>query len=235
MLVSKFVGSKGSTQKVYGPTPSNPFVLGYTASQDRPALKVTNEAVLRANIPPPTYFVPKDFRCNLSPKSDFCAGTLNYCMVTNRAKQPPDFIEEGKERIINYGVDGAERFPVNVFDKVKSKAELGSTEGVLLFCQDIFVNHWIGSYVAPLFFLRPDTASEKIRNYIYNEYEATNVHIKDFNFDDSVRPSSRSLSRNNEYTMTNSMRSPHKVIVTTDSASSKTDPSENVKLECECS
>lgn len=80
-------------------------------------------------------------------------------MLTHRALQPPDFSSDGQDRRIDDGIDGAGRFKENVFARLKSKAQPGSTEGALFFCQDIFVNHWIGSSVAPLFYLGPTEVS----------------------------------------------------------------------------
>lgn len=224
-LVSAFTETTPTTG--IGSTPDNPFVLGYTVSQKKPSLQQVNPAAAAANIPTPKYFVPKSFRCNLSPASTYCNGTLNYCMLTHRARQPPNFDSDGTERIIDDGVDGAGRFKENVFARVKSKAEPGAAEGALFFAQDIFVNHWIGGSVAPLFYLGPETVAPLVAKNIEANYKELNCKGA-MNFSNEYWPPTRTLSRNNVYTMTNSMRSKRKVITW----NSFVGDSQSIKLEC---
>ncbi|KAF5683866.1 aldehyde dehydrogenase (NAD+) [Fusarium circinatum] len=121
-LIQKFINSNATKPGV--PTPDNPFVLGYSVSQEKADLATVNPAAAKANLPTPDFFVPKSFRCNLSPLSSFCQGTLNYCMLTHRAKKPPYHKENGLERIVDYGIDGAGRFKENVFSRMKTRATL---------------------------------------------------------------------------------------------------------------
>lgn len=225
-LVSAFTTTSTATGK--GSTPDNPFVLGYTVSQKVPSLEQVNPAAAAAKVPTPNYFVPNTFRCNLSPTSNYCAGTLNYCMLTHRAKQPPYFDNDGTTRIIDDGVDGAGRFKENVFGRVKSKAEPGAVEGALFFCQDIFVNHWIGGFVAPLFYTPPRVIAPLVVQMIEDNYSQLNRKGR-MDFSDDYRSPSRSLSRDNYYTLTNSFRSGRKIIA----ENALDDPTESVKLECE--
>jgi hypothetical protein len=225
MLVASFTQKSSATGR--GSTPDNPFVLGYTVSQKTAAPQQVNEAAAAANIPPPDYFVAQSFRCNLSPKSNYCEGTLNYCMLTHRAKEPPEFQTDGKVRIIDDGVDGAGRFPENVFARVKSKAEPGSTEGALFFCQDIFVNHWIGSFVAPLFYLPPSTIGPLVAKLVEANYTQLNRHGR-MNFGNEYQSPTRTISRNNQYQMSNTMRTGRKIIA----ENGIDDPTEAMKLEC---
>lgn len=225
MLVSKFTPGKNASKPLQGPTPDNPFVLGYTISQKKPELKEVNSAAKEAKIPTPAYFVPERFRCNLSPKSGYSGGTLNYCMLTHRALKPPNFTESGQVRYVDDGVDGAGRFPQNVFARVKSKAEPGSTEGALFFCQDIFVNHWIGSSVAPLFYLSPEVVTKKLADLLETSYKHFNVKGS-LDFGNEIRDPSRELSQNNEYKITNTLRTGRRIIAR------KLTSDESVKLEC---
>lgn len=125
------------------------------------------------------------------------------------------------------GIDGAGRFKENVFARLKSKAQPGSTEGALFFCQDIFVNHWIGSSVAPLFYLGPTEVSTQVATLIEDKYTQCN-HRNGMDFASDMRPPTRKLSRNNEYKMTNTLRSGRKMIAVNGTG----DFTESMKLEC---
>ena len=230
MLLRKFTSTQNSAPVPNAPTPDNPFILGYTVSQKKPEPKNVNPTAAAANVPTPVFFVPKSFRCNLSPKSLYCEGTLNYCMLTHRAFNPPDFTDRDQERRIDDGIDGAGRFKENIFARVKSKAQAGSTEGALFFCQDIFMNHWIGSSVAPLFYLDPGSVSSQVAKLIEKNYSQLNIHGA-MNFGWSDSPRTRSLSRDNEYEMKNALRSDRKIIA----RNLVHDPTESVKLECKIS
>jgi hypothetical protein len=176
------------------PTPDNPFVLGYTISQKKNAVRP--EAASS-----PRYLVPRSFRCNLSPKSEYSLGTLNYCMLTHRSKQPPDFMEDGTFRVVNDGIDGAGRFEKDVFARVKSKATPGACEGALFICQDIFLNHWIGERVAPLFYLDSAQAVKEIHTMMRTKYP----HNRAGNWlshSASRGSPHKSLTSTNEYVMT---------------------------------
>jgi hypothetical protein len=227
MLVAKFTPTGGDNNSVKKPTPDNPFILGYTVSQEKPSAEKVNAAAAAANIPTPVYFVPKTFRCNLSPESVYSGGTLNYCMLTHRAMNPPDFNGPGQVRYVDDGVDGAGRFKENVFARLKSKAEPGSIEGALFFCQDIFVNHWIGSSVAPLFYIGPWDIAPWIARLIKEKYNQVNVKGKITFYGDYKEPT-RDLKRGNEYKMTNSFQSARTIIA----ENGIDDPTESVKLDC---
>ncbi|KAF3930369.1 hypothetical protein ABW20_dc0108898 [Dactylellina cionopaga] len=221
MLVRKFVHG----DQVAGPTPDNPFVLGYTVSQKVPDLAAVNPAAAKAGISTPAYFVPKSFRCNLSPSNQYSAGTFNYGILTHRALQPPDFSYSGVPRVVDDGVDGAGRFKENVFTRMKTKAISGAADGALFFCQDIFVNHWIASSVAPLFYLSPDTIARQAADAVEKGYKHLNLRGR-MNFSDG-KAITRSIERGKSYTMTNTLRSGRKMIA----ANVADDHTESIKME----
>ena len=227
MLVAKFTPAGGDDDSMKRPTPDNPFILGYTVSQPKVPEVQFNPAATAAKIPTPAYFIPKTFRCNLSPKSVYSKGTMNYCMLTHRANNPPNFDSTGKDRYVDDGVDGAGRFPENVFARVKSMAVPGSVEGALFFCQDIFVNHWIASSVAPLFYISPGNIAPKIARLIEKNYNQVNV-VGAMTFNQDYRDPTRELKRGSDYKMTNSFQSGRKIIAVNDLA----DPTESMKLDC---
>ncbi|KAH6873847.1 hypothetical protein B0T10DRAFT_567751 [Thelonectria olida] len=63
------------------------FIINCNGKYDQAPPRNVNPA--DAKIPTSNYFVPKSFRCNMSPKSAFSGGTMNYSMMTHRAKEPP--------------------------------------------------------------------------------------------------------------------------------------------------
>ncbi|KAK5994043.1 hypothetical protein PT974_07483 [Cladobotryum mycophilum] len=190
--------------------------------QNNPA---TQGFAAAANIPTPVYFVPKSFRINLSPSNQYSAGTLNYGMLTHRAMQPPILTEKGLERQIDYGIDGAGRFRDNIFSRLKTKAVPGVAEGVLFFAQDIFVNHWIGSSVAPLFYLSPSYVSRKAAAAVESSYNQLNVKNRmNIMFGDNLQ---RHSCDGKVYKMTNSSRSDRRIIA----ENALDDPTESIKME----
>ncbi|KAF4496982.1 aldehyde dehydrogenase (NAD+) [Fusarium agapanthi] len=86
-LIQKFINN--NTSKPGVATPDNPFVLGYFVSQEKAGLATVNPAAAKANLPTPEFIEAKSFGCKLSPSRSFCQGSLNYCMLTHRAKKPP--------------------------------------------------------------------------------------------------------------------------------------------------
>ncbi|KAG5796115.1 hypothetical protein H9Q69_004848 [Fusarium xylarioides] len=223
-LIQKFINS--NTSKPGVPTPDNPFVLGYSVSQEKADLATVNPAAAKANLPTPDFFVPKYFRCNLSPLSSFCQGTLNYCMLTHRAKKPPYHKENGLERVVDYGIDGAGRFKENVFSRMKTRATPGSAEGALFFCQDIFVNHWIGSSVAPLFLPDSWETTQSIAKLVKDNYKQVN-RLNELYFGSEVTNPTKELSQNNVYRVENKFNSPRRIIA----RNFLDDPTESLKLE----
>ncbi|EHK96088.1 hypothetical protein M7I_8223 [Glarea lozoyensis 74030] len=218
IISSRFTSQNKSNTEGLGPTPDNPFILGYTMSSKVPELKDVNPAAAAANIPTPNYFVPKSFRVNLSPGNQYSEGTMNYCMQTFRAMEPPSFNTPGLERQVDYGVDGAGRFPTNVFTKLKTKATPGSAE-------DIFMNHWIGSSVAPLFYLSPFMVGQKAAEELEEEYKPLNVKGRMYSmFSGNLQ---RNLTTGKEYVMTDSARSDRRIIA----ENGLDDPTESVKME----
>lgn len=137
--------------------PSNPFVLGYT-------IKQTSAAPARTGVHTPVYFTPSDFRCTLSKRHDKCKGTLNFCLLTHRDKKPPHFDTQDDGRKFNWEVDAPGRFSPNLFGQTGITASPGSADGILSFCQDIFVNYWIAQEIAPRFKITPRQVSKTVEN-----------------------------------------------------------------------
>lgn len=228
MIQRKFTSSDSATASAAPrPTPDNPFILGYTISSKTPDPIALNPAAAEAKIPTPAYFIPKTFRCNLSPSSNYSAGTLNYCMLTHRAMQPPDFNSRGVERHIDDGIDGAGRFKENVFARLRTRATPGSAEGALFIAQDIFVNHWIGSSVAPLFHLNPQYAAHEVAQLVEQNYKQLNIHGAMKNFGSNAT-TTRTLSTNSKYKLNSTFRSDRAIIA----QNKVNDPTESIKLEC---
>ncbi|ORX98813.1 hypothetical protein BCR34DRAFT_628298 [Clohesyomyces aquaticus] len=229
IISSRFTSQNMIKNQGLGPTPDNPFILGYTVSSKTANWENVNPAAAEAEIPTPDYFVPKSFRVNLSPGNQYsepCSeGTMNYGMLTFRAKKPPNFNEAGLERQINYGIDGAGRFPTNVFSRLETKATPGSAEGALFFAQDIFVNHWIGSSVAPLFYFGPSLVGSKAVEQLEANYNQLNKKGRmNWLLSGDLQ---RSLSTSKEHSMTDSARSDRRIIA----ENFADDPTESVKME----
>jgi len=128
---------------------------------------------------------------------------------------------------VDDGVEGVERFKENVFARLKRRAEPGAADGLLFICQDIFVNRWIGSAVAPLFCVTPREASNKVAAIIEKNYKKLNLHGT-MDFVDNIQDPYGELSTSNRYEKKSSVGSNYKPIVE-DWASVY---SEAVKLEC---
>lgn len=155
------------------PTPHNPFVLGYTISEKNPPVGQYNPAAATGKGQTFSYFTPSDFRCTLS-KADptsMTKGTLNFCLLTKRDQKPPDFVKPDTGRVFNENIDTPGRFDPNLFGKMKIKAAPGSADGILAISQDIFMNHWIGSYIAPRFYNEPSRILEQVEKGVEEHFE----------------------------------------------------------------
>ncbi|CAM1505030.1 Fc.00g106670.m01.CDS01 [Cosmosporella sp. VM-42] len=214
-------------RKAARPTPNNPFILGYTISQEKPQSFVVNPAAAAARIPTPAFFIPKSFRNNITPASSSVGGSLNYCMLTHRAMQPPSFEWRAFSRLPGEGPNLGEDLET-YFQQIKSKAVPGSSEGALFFCQDIFVNHWIGSSVAPLFYVPPEIVGRQVVDLIRSRYRHANA-AHELSFQEDVQNPEVSLSRDNCYRMKSKLDSKRKII----GRNPLQDPTESIKLKYE--
>ncbi len=146
-------------------------------------------------------------------------------MQTFRAMKPPHFKEPGLERQI---VEGAGRFETNVFDRLKTKATPGSAEGALFFAQDIFINHWIGSSIAPLFYLHPVLLGHTAATHLEANYEPIKQKGLMYGMLSSNLKRNLTKKKEKEYTMTDSARSDRRIIA----FNAANDPTESAKMEC---
>ncbi|EPS34735.1 hypothetical protein PDE_09699 [Penicillium oxalicum 114-2] len=195
----------GSEQKVTVDgvsTPHNPFVLGYTISQKNPSPAQYNPAAASGTGQTFRYFTPSDFRCTLSKAdpSSMTKGTLNFCLLTQRDQKPPTFVEPDAGRQFNDNVDTPGRFDPNLFGTMKIKATPGSADGILAISQDIFMNHWIGSYIAPRFYNEPSTIFKRIESGVYDHFDAYQFSPYGFAPHDwVVNKTNRNISRDTTY------------------------------------
>ncbi|RDW57743.1 hypothetical protein BP5796_12544 [Coleophoma crateriformis] len=161
------------------PNKNNPFILGYTISQNIPKISEVNKAAVK---PPPEYFIPSSFRCSLSPRvpppmnetdipmplpsrDDLCSGTINYLLRTFRPEgiaAPPPLLE------------GDGYFPSNPFSVMKRKATPGGLDGLMVISAATF-NSWF----APHF----EVAYGEVLKYVNPRYE------KNYNIVDGKRHS----------------------------------------------
>ena len=216
------------------PTPDNPFILGYTISQIGPSMEEYNPAAAEAQQPTPPFFVPKTYRCTLSPRNKYSIGTMNFCILTHRGKAPPNFVQQDPGRQIDDGTDSAGRFKDNLFSSFETKAVPGSSDGILAFSQDIFLNHWIAGTIAPQFRINPSDLAKLVTKFLNQKYSTT-FGEGNYNQGDSINafPATptevRSVCRGKEYkwtTKTNSGRLWTKFNLSDD-------PMEGMKLEGE--
>jgi hypothetical protein len=211
------------------PTPDNPFVLGYTISQEKPEQQHTNQEAFAKQTETPAYFAPMSCKSTISGPNSMSRGTLNYCMLTNRSFEPP-FIGQfggGNPRSEIELSSQAGQFEKNTFGRAMIRAKPGSADGILVFSQDIFVNHWIGSSVAPRFYLPPGEIAKNVATAIKTTYPNNNW-AQSLDFSSHVRPANIQLSRDNTYRISNSLESDLKTIC----GNAIQGPTEALKLKC---
>jgi hypothetical protein len=135
-------------------TPDAPFVLGYGISQKLPAMKdiVPNADPTKT----PRFFIPKSYQLTATPGAIGSdkkqnPGTLNFCMLTYRSLNPqtgtlyPERNTNG-ETDLNAGV-----LPETLFQVTRTSAH----DGVMGFSEDLILNYWIGTVMAPPLFIDP--------------------------------------------------------------------------------
>ena len=79
----------------------NLFVLGYTISETNTPQASFNPASVNSGNKTPDFFVPRSFACTLTGQDGAVGNTLNICMLTKRAKRPPNFTEDDPGHTIN--------------------------------------------------------------------------------------------------------------------------------------
>lgn len=212
------------------PTPnSNPFILGYTIThKELTAPDDVNDGQL-TSLATPSFFVPTSFDFSVSGSNDYSRGTLNYCMLTQKAFEVPyrGFIGQISTRQPSGPKAGV--FKTNAFDRVKEKAGTESNNGVLVFCQDLFVNHWIASSLAPHFYVPPDMVGKLVTRMVKGTHP--NSCADKLSFEQYFQPPKVELSRNNKYRLTNSFKSGRHFI----DNNFRDDPTQSMKLECKFS
>jgi hypothetical protein len=184
----------------------NLFVLGYTISQTSPSMAQYAPDIASHPQPTPSVFIPRSFGVTLSGGDSYTKGTLNFCMLTNRWKAPPKFETDATGRSTNIETAGAGLIQPTFFDTMKVHAQPASADGIMVFSQDIFVNHWIGGLVAPGFRIDMNkigkSLTTKVKEKIDGDksYSSTVPRPSGNGFGTPQPTITTNLSENNEYT-----------------------------------